>query len=213
MSALYLVKDGDRTVVLAAERDGKLYGYVPNVEAFVYNKPMSVDFLIDQNMTYEPQTAEQAADIIKAGVVGKINGRTNKFLLDHMKAEPNRMTPAEVLGANALADPDEASPADIAHARAAVLQKTPVGTWIVYKTYPVGTKRQVALQLASHLRQGRIRAFRDIALQSKVVASAAGHQVVKVARVAGAKKKPIKTSSSSGIRHAALRAQKSKRQK
>lgn len=100
MGALYLVKDGDRTVVLAAERDGKLYGYVPNVEAFVYNKPLSVDFLIDQSMTYEPQTAEQAAAIIKAGIVGKINGRTNKFLVDHMKAETNRMTPAEVFGAN-----------------------------------------------------------------------------------------------------------------
>lgn len=98
MGALYLVKDGDRSVVLAAERDGKLYGYVPNVEAFVYNKPLSVDFLIDQNLTYEPQTAEQAIAIINAGAVGKINGITNKFLLDRMNEETNRISLAEALG-------------------------------------------------------------------------------------------------------------------
>ncbi|UBV15338.1 hypothetical protein [Mycolicibacterium fortuitum] len=98
MGALYLVKDGNRAVVLAAERDGKLYGYVPNVDAFVYNKPLSADFLIDQSMTYEPQTAEQAATIIKAGVVGKIDGSTNKFLLDRMNDETNRISLTEVLG-------------------------------------------------------------------------------------------------------------------
>ncbi|MGB3325863.1 MAG: hypothetical protein WBB05_25065 [Mycolicibacterium fortuitum] len=100
MDALYLVKDGDRPVALAAERDGKLYGYVSNVKAFVYNKPMSVDFLIDQKMTYQTQTAKQATAIIQAGVIGKIDRPTNRFLLDHMKAEANRITLAEVFGAS-----------------------------------------------------------------------------------------------------------------
>lgn len=96
-STLYLVNDGDRAVALAAEHDGKLYSYVPNIDAFVYNKPMSIDFLIDQNMTYEPQAPKQAGEIIKAGVIGKIDS-TNTYLLDHMKAETDRLTPAEVLG-------------------------------------------------------------------------------------------------------------------
>lgn len=95
MSTLYLVKEGDRSVILAAERDGRLYGYVPNVNAFVYNKPMSVDFLIDRNMTYQPVDTDEAAAIIKAGQIGKINGRTNKFLLDRTKAETRRIDPIE----------------------------------------------------------------------------------------------------------------------
>ena len=106
MSALYLVKDDDRTVVLAVEREGRCYGYIPNLDAFVYNKPMSVDFLIDQEMADEPVTADVAADIIGKGVIGKINGRTNKFLLDEMKAEERRLEPAEVLEASGVSDPE-----------------------------------------------------------------------------------------------------------
>ncbi|MBU8820725.1 hypothetical protein KL864_33185 [Mycolicibacterium goodii] len=105
MSALYLVKDGDRAVILAAECDGCLYGYIPNVAAFVYNKPMSVDFLIDREMTYQPVDHDEAAAIIKAGQIGLIDGRTNKFLLDHAKAETRRLDPSEILGANRLHEP------------------------------------------------------------------------------------------------------------
>ncbi|UBV17764.1 hypothetical protein [Mycolicibacterium fortuitum] len=94
---LYLVKHGNRTIILVAQYGSKLYGYVPNVDAFVYNKPLSVDFLIDRNMIYEPQTVESAAAIINAGIVGKVDERTNKFLLDHVEKETDRKSVAEVL--------------------------------------------------------------------------------------------------------------------
>ena len=181
MSALYLVKDGDRTVVLAVERDGRIYGYIPNLKAFVYNKPMSVDFLIDREMTYEPVTAGVAADIIAKGVIGKIDGRTNKFLLDEMKAETRRIQPAEILRANDVSDPDPTH-TQVANAKAELLKKTPFGRWIVYKTYSDPSRRQTALQMASDLRKGKVRAFSDIVVQSRVVPSEDGHQVVQISR-------------------------------
>ena len=108
MNALYLVKERERLVALAAERDGQLYCYVPNLDAFVYNKPMSIDFLIEQTMTYEQQSVEAAAGIDDAGIVGMIDGHTNKYLLDCVKAEPRRLTLAQVLGASTLVDPTKA---------------------------------------------------------------------------------------------------------
>jgi DNA-binding NarL/FixJ family response regulator len=180
MSGLYLVKDGDRTVVLAAERDGRIYGYIPNVDAFVYNKPMSVDFLIDRDMDYEPVTASDAADIIAKGVIGKINGRTNKFLLDEMKAETKRIQPAEVLRANDVSDP-EPTRTQIANAKAALLKKTPLGEWIPYRTHS-RSKRQTAQQMASDLRNRKIQAFRDIAVQTRVVENEDGDYVVQISR-------------------------------
>lgn len=188
MTALYLVRDGDRTVSLAAERDGKLHVFIPNLDAFVYNKPMSVDFLIDRNMTYEPVTAPAAAEIINEGVIGKLDGRSHKTLLDWARAEPRRLDPAEVLGANTLRADIEPTPAEVAHAKAEMLRKAPPGRWIVYKTYPVGASRQTALQMASDLRLGRVRAFADIALKSRVRDSEQGHHVVQIARDAPAAK-------------------------
>lgn len=105
MGALYMVKDGNRDLVLAAEREGKLYVFVPNFEAFVYNKPMSVDFAIDRNLTYQPLSTEAAADIVEAGSVGMIDEQANQFLLDNLKSEPSRMTLDEALAANRPLDP------------------------------------------------------------------------------------------------------------
>lgn len=185
MSALYLVKDGDRTVALTAEQDGKLHCYVPNVDAFVYNKPMSADFLIDREMDYEPVTPQQAADIIKEGTIGKIDGRTNKSLLDWAKAETRRLDTAEVLGANTLADLQPTT-TEVANAKAAVLRKTPLGHWIVYKTYTNTGNRQPALQMASDLRKGRVRAFRDMPVAARVRDSEDGTSlVVQISRAAG----------------------------
>ncbi len=211
MSALYLVKDGDRSVVLAVERDGRIYGYIPNLDAFVYNKPMSVDFLIDQDMTYEPVTAGAAAGMIAKGAIGKIDGRTNKFLLDEMKAEVRRIQPAEVLGANEVSEP-EPTHTQVATAKAELLKKTPLDHWIDYKNYPDPSRRQTAQQMASDLRNGKIRAFRDLVVQSRVVQSDDGHQVVQIRRsrvgqpkakerksaAAEAKSEPLKPAHTAG---------------
>lgn len=182
MSALYLVKEEDRAVILAAEHEGRLYGYIPNVNAFVYNKPMSVDFLIDRNMTYQPVDHDEAAAIIKAGQIGKINGRTNKFLLDRTKAETRRLDPTEILGANQLQEPAPTR-TRLAQARADLLRKAPPGRWITYKDdYPSPARIQAARQLASDIRKGRVRAFKNIAVTSRVVTDDHGRPVVQISR-------------------------------
>lgn len=197
MSALYLVRDGNRTVSLAAESDGKLHVFIPNIGAFVYNKPMSVDFLIDRDMNYEPVTAQAAAEIINEGVIGKLDGRSHKSLLDWARAEQRRLDPAEVLGANTLRADIEPTPTEVAHAKAEMLRKAPPGRWIVYKTYPVGASRQTALQMASDLRKGRVRAFADIALKARVLDSEQGHRVVQIARETPATKRVGKATPTS----------------
>ena len=180
MSELYLVKDGPRTVTLAAERDGKLYAFVPNVSSFVYNKPMSVDFQIDRGMTYEPVSTDTAASIVRAGSVGKIDERTNKFLIDEMRAEARRISPDEILGAKASTG-TELTPTQVANAVADLLRRTPLGRWVPYKIYPGHLGRQ-AVRLASDLRTGRVRAFSGIPLISRVISSADDNQIVEVSR-------------------------------
>ena len=213
MNALYLVKEDDRTVILAVESEGRLYGYVPNVAAFVYNKPLSTDFLIDRNLTYTPVTADEAAEIIKAGKIGKIDGRTNKFLLDHTKAETRRIDPTEVLDASKLHEP-EPTPTTLARAKADIVRKAQAGQWITYKAYPSPSNLQAARQLASDLRTGRVRAFRDLAVQTRILAATNGGPVVQIARTAAAAlKKPraVRQTRSIGRTAAAAAAAKKPR--
>lgn len=186
MSEFYLVKDGERTVTLAAERDGKLYAFVPNVGSFVYNKPMSVDFQIDHEMNYESVDAETAANIVREGSVGKIDEQENEFLLDHMMAETRRINPREVLSAEASPEP-EPTPAQVAIAVAALLRKMPLGQWIPYKVYPRDLLRQ-ARRRASDLSMGRVQAFSDIPLISRVISSTDNEQIVEVSRTSAARK-------------------------
>lgn len=198
MSALYLANEPDRTVWLAAEQDGKLYGYVPNVDAFVYNEPMTVDFLIDRELSYVPVTAHDAIDIIHAGVVGKIDGRTNRYLLDRIEAENRRLSPTEVLGANtiraaALQSGTDPTATETAKAKADILRRTPPGRWMVYRTYPPTSKRQTALQLASDLRKGRVKAFADIPVKTRVLTSDQGHHIVQITRGAAQKRNDAPT--------------------
>ncbi|BCI84194.1 hypothetical protein MTY66_58190 [Mycolicibacterium sp. TY66] len=100
----YLAKDGDRTIALVAERDGRLFCYIPNVDAFVYNKPMSVDFLIDRSRRYDQINTADAARIIGEGRIGRIDGGEYVTLWEWATSEPLRMNPEAVLGAP---DPEE----------------------------------------------------------------------------------------------------------
>lgn len=182
MSALYLVRDGDRTIALAAESDGKLFAYVPDVDAFVYNKPMSVDFLIDRNKQYEPIDGPAAAQVIHEGKIGKIDRRTSKTLLEWATTEQRRLNPTDVLDANTLRADVEPTAAEVAAAKADLVRNAPPGKWFTYKTYPADAKRQQAMQVASHIRNGRVKAFADIDVVVKVVTSKSGDHIVQVSR-------------------------------
>jgi hypothetical protein len=99
MGTLYLVRDGDRIIWLANEHNDRLYVYVANLGTFVLNPPLSVDFLIDRAQTYEAVDAARAAEIMAAGRIGKIDPRSNRWLLEHFRAEPSQLDSTEVLRA------------------------------------------------------------------------------------------------------------------
>jgi hypothetical protein len=183
MSEFYLVKDGERIVSLAAERDGKLYTFVPNVSSFVYNKPMSVDFQIDREMNYEPVGTDTAVSIVRDGSIGEIDEVANEFLLDHVMTEARRIDPDEILSENAYAA-TEVPLAQAANAIADILRSLPLGRWITYTTYPLRA-HQAALQLVSDLRDGLVPALSDIPLMSRIRDNADDTQVVEVRRTTG----------------------------
>lgn len=97
-SVYYLVRDGARTFTLAVEHNEKLFCYVPNVHAFVYNGPLSVDFLIDHNHRYDPISTQEAAQIVGAGRIGWIDADTSDTLMEWATSEPRRLRPEEVFG-------------------------------------------------------------------------------------------------------------------
>jgi hypothetical protein len=184
MSEFYLVKDGQRIVSLAAERDGKLYAFVPNVNSFVYNKPMSVDFQIDGEMNYEPVSTDTAVSIVRDGSIGEIDESTNEFLLDHVVTETRRIDPDELLSESANAG-TEITLAQAALAVADTLRSVPLGRWITYTTYPLRA-REAALQLVSDLRDGLVPALSGIPLVPRLRDDTDDTQVVEVRRTSRA---------------------------
>lgn len=179
MSEFYLVKDGPRTVSLATERDGKLYAFVPNVSSFVYSKPMSVDFQIDREMTYEPVSADAAADIVRAGSIGEIDESANQFLIDHVRAETHRISPKEILGPSTFAEAG-LMPAQVTNVIAQLFGSA-LGRWITYGTY-TRFARQFAAQLASDLSAGVVPGFTNIPLRARVRHNTHDDQIVEVSR-------------------------------
>jgi hypothetical protein len=98
LKPLYLVRDGDRTIWLATEHNGRLYVYVANLNTFVRNNPLSLDYLIDRNHTYQRIDLAEATKVMNAGRVGRIDPRWNGWLIEHFRNEPDQLQLDDVLG-------------------------------------------------------------------------------------------------------------------
>jgi hypothetical protein len=98
MGTLYLVRDGERTIWLATEHDNRLYVYVANLKTFVLNRPLSADFQIYRDHTYEAVDTKRAEELIAADLIGRIT-QSNSWLLDHFRDEPNQLNSYQVLHA------------------------------------------------------------------------------------------------------------------
>lgn len=77
VTRFYLVRDSDGRVCWLAAVTGegwsqRAYGWVPDLNVFVANDPLSVDIQIDRELAYEPLTAEQAAEAVEAGLIGRL---------------------------------------------------------------------------------------------------------------------------------------------
>jgi hypothetical protein len=93
----YLVKDGDRELAVAVDYDGRLLCFVPNVDAFIYNKPLTVDFQIDRTKTYDDINVGEASRIIAEGRIGRIDDRDGTTLMEWASSEPHRVRLEDVL--------------------------------------------------------------------------------------------------------------------
>ncbi|MCH9732309.1 MAG: hypothetical protein K0U84_22020 [Actinomycetia bacterium] len=71
-----------------------VFGYVPDLEAFVYNDPLTVDVQVDHDLDldYLPITAEEAAAMIRSGELGRFEGHDD-YLLAKFREEPRKLPP------------------------------------------------------------------------------------------------------------------------
>ncbi|MCX8559239.1 hypothetical protein OS121_29775 [Mycolicibacterium mucogenicum] len=77
----------------------RAYGWVPDLDAFVANDPLTLDCQIDRELAYEPLTAEQAADVVAAGMIGRLADDEGLYdLLRVLSAEPRRLDRAVLSG-------------------------------------------------------------------------------------------------------------------
>ncbi len=84
----YVVRDGERVAWLATAQADRLYVYVPSWRAFVYNGPLSVDYLFDREMAYDSVTAATASQLAAAaaeppdGVLAKLRAESRRIPAD-----------------------------------------------------------------------------------------------------------------------------------
>jgi hypothetical protein len=95
-TSFYLARDGDRICWLVAVQgddpwNAAAYGYVPDLAAFVFNGPLTRDFRVDRELAYDTITADQAAQVIDAGQIRRLDDAGLHDLLEEMRSEPRKL--------------------------------------------------------------------------------------------------------------------------
>jgi hypothetical protein len=91
---LYLVKEDERRVWVAALAHETMYAYVANTGRFHDNNALRNDFYMDQWFTYEEIGPAEARRLIDEEV-GRID--ESSAALARWQADPNPLDPADVL--------------------------------------------------------------------------------------------------------------------
>ena len=95
---LYLVKDGERQVWVAALANEHMYSYVANTGYFHDNNALRNDFYMDFDYQYEEIDVIRAKTLIAAGV-GKLDETTRADALSKWRADPRPLVPNDVFAA------------------------------------------------------------------------------------------------------------------
>ncbi|MEV8375705.1 hypothetical protein AB0P21_23415 [Kribbella sp. NPDC056861] len=101
---LFLVKDGERLVWVAALAHEHLYSYVGNTGFFHDNNALRNDYYMDFDFEYEEIDITRAKALIAAGV-GQLDESVRADALAMWRSDPRPMTPGDVFAAVAGTTP------------------------------------------------------------------------------------------------------------
>jgi len=93
---LYLVKEDDRLVWVAALAHEVMYAYVANTGMFHNNNALRNDFYMVRDFTYEEIGPAEARRLIAQGV-GTLDDDEHPTALAKWRSDPNPLAPADVL--------------------------------------------------------------------------------------------------------------------
>lgn len=176
---LYLVKtpaDGFENWVAYEHPEGDLYVFVQNTGKFHRNGPLTTDYYVHQELTYEPIDAAAAQRAIAAGEVGKLDARSQKWILDRYLQDENWIDPQDILGVKYTR-----TEAEVRDARLRVLREAKPGVSITWKSYPL-EKIHLARVATNDIRKKRIKALSSLGDLDSWVEKSNEEALVKVAR-------------------------------
>jgi len=93
---LYLVKDDEQVVWVAALAHETMYGYVPNTGKFHDNNALRNDFYLERHFTYQEIGSGEARRLIAEGIE-PFDEREDDEVLAEWRADDKALDPTEVL--------------------------------------------------------------------------------------------------------------------
>jgi hypothetical protein len=100
---LYIVKDGDRVVWLAALLAEDIYTYVPNTGRFHPNAGLRHDFFMERSLQYEEITVGRARGLLADGIT-PLDEDVMADALRQWRSDPTALDPEQMFVA-VVADP------------------------------------------------------------------------------------------------------------
>jgi hypothetical protein len=104
---LYLVKEAERLVWVAALAHEHMYSYVANTGKFHDNNALRNDYYMERAFSYEPIGPAEARRLIGQGV-GILDEEDHSEALVEWRADPKPIDPADVLSMAAGSDDQRA---------------------------------------------------------------------------------------------------------
>jgi hypothetical protein len=95
---LFLVKDGDREVWVAALANEHMYSYVDNTGFFHDNNALRNDYYMDFDYEYEEIDIARAKELIAAGI-GRLDETTRADALTKWRNDPRPLPVRDVFAA------------------------------------------------------------------------------------------------------------------
>jgi hypothetical protein len=101
---LYLVKEDDRPVCVAALAHENMYGYVANTGKFHDNNALRNDFYMERDFSYEEISIAEARRLIENGI-GLLDEEEYAEVLEEWRADPKALDPGEAFSMAAGINP------------------------------------------------------------------------------------------------------------